>query len=55
MNTQSARAILDALIALADRIDAVTKNAGYGSGMFEPEMAAARAAIRAARASDRQT
>lgn len=31
-----------ALAALHDRVIDVTKNAGYGAGLFEPEMAAAR-------------
>jgi hypothetical protein len=54
LNMQSIEAIADAMLAalkqLADRVDDVTRAAGYGSGLFEPEMAGARAAIAAAEA-----
>lgn len=44
----SAPALLAALKQLADRVDNVTRAAGYGAGLFEPEMAGARAAIKTA-------
>lgn len=47
MDPQINATLLAALKQLAERVNDVTRN-GYGAGMFEPEMAEARSAIRKA-------
>jgi hypothetical protein len=46
----AARILQAALAQLVDRVQDVTRSAGYGAGMFEAEMAEARGALRKAQA-----
>lgn len=41
-----ARVVVVALKGLVDRVNDVTRGAGYGAGLFEPEMAEALNALR---------